>query len=492
MKITTEYDKLKISEDRKMKKMKKHKYLLLTILFISLAFFVFGLNSFHNNIWYDEAYQMILNRYSLKDVIYFVSQDFSPPLYAMALKLITTVIPISPLILARLLSFSVFSILFIIAFFPVRRIFGEKTAYLFSTLLLLVYPSFFASIEARTYAFAMTFTLGATIYALSITKREKIIDYILYTLFSILAIYSHNYSIMAIFILDNMLLFYTIFKRKDLIKKVFTCNMIIFIAFLPWISVVSNQAKNLANNFWIKTPTLYTLKNTINYLFTYNQIINIILLITFITIIIWSKKKNIKKTLFIFLPFILTISFFVIYSIWKTPLFAPKYTVPVCALLYLFIAIILSNSKSKILILIFLCLLIPNFITNFKFERQITNDTETKEMVKWINNYTKNKNYAFVESTEFGLGISEYYFPNKQHYIDKDIPIYVKTTKIFGKVKKINYEKDNIKEDLIVCFYLDNYRLQQLEKQGYKIIGKHYFNIRYNNYNEITILKKNF
>ena len=68
---------------------KKHKYVFFTIIFIGLAFFIFGLNSFHENIWYDEAYQMILNRYSFADVIYFVSQDFSPPLYAITLKLVT-------------------------------------------------------------------------------------------------------------------------------------------------------------------------------------------------------------------------------------------------------------------------------------------------------------------------------------------------------------------------------------------------------------------
>ena len=184
--------------------LKKHQYILYSICFIGLAFFIFGLNSFHNNIWYDEAYQMILNRYPLKKIVYFVSQDFSPPLYAISLKLVSTIIPIQPLIIARLLSFFVFSILFIIAFFPIRKIFNTKTSIAFSIILLLVYPSFFASIEARTYSFAMVFTICSTIYALSIIKRGKLIDYILYTIFSIFAAYSHNYSIMAIFIINNM------------------------------------------------------------------------------------------------------------------------------------------------------------------------------------------------------------------------------------------------------------------------------------------------
>lgn len=469
---------------------KKHKYIFITFIFIGIAFFIFGVNSFHENIWYDEAYQMILNRYSLKDVIYFVSQDFSPPLYAITLKIITIILPFSPLIIARLLSFFTFSLLFIMAFFPIRKIFGKKVAYIFSILLLLVYPSFFASIEARTYSFAMTFTLSATIYALSIVKHNKFSDYLLYTIFSILAIYSHNYSIMAIFILDNMLLFYTIFKRRDLLKKVFICNIIVFLSFLPWISVVINQAKNLASNFWISKPNLYTIKSTINYLFTYNNIINICLLIIILLIFLFSKKNQLKKALFIILPFILTITFFVTYSLFKSPLFIPKYTVPVCALLYLFLAIVLSNSKHNILIILFLCLLIPSFLSNFKFERTITDDSETKEMISWIHKITENKDYGFVESTEFGLGISEYYFEGKTHYIDSYVPIYVTTNEIFGKVEEIDYTTDDIKEDLIVALYLDEYRLYQLEQLGYTIIAKHYFNIRYNNYVEVTILKK--
>lgn len=468
--------------------LKKHQYILYSICFIGLAFFIFGLNSFHNNIWYDEAYQMILNRYPLKKIVYFVSQDFSPPLYAISLKLVSTIIPIQPLIIARLLSFFVFSILFIIAFFPIRKIFNAKTSIAFSIILLLVYPSFFASIEARTYSFAMVFTICSTIYALSIIKRGKLIDYILYTIFSTFAAYSHNYSIMAIFIINNILFLYTIFKRKDLLIKVLICNIIILLIFFPWISVVTNQAKNLAENFWIKKPTLQTLINTINYLFTYNKIINIFLIIIIIFALITVRKKELKKAIFIILPFILTITFFILYSIFKSPLFVAKYTVPICALFYLFIAILLSNSKYKILPIIFICLLIPNFLTNFKFERKITNDEETKEMINWINKYTKNKNYAFFDSTEFSLGISEYYFPNHTHYIDNNIPIYVTTKSIFGDVNEIKYKKNEIKENLIVAIYLD--KEKELRKINFKIIGKRYFNIRYNNYVEVTILKK--
>ena len=472
-----------------MKAIKKNKYILFTIVFILLAFFIFGLNSFHKNIWYDEAYQMVLNRYSFSDIIYFVSQDFSPPLYAITLKLVTTIFSFNDLVVARMLSFIVFSLLFVTAFFPIRRIFGEKTAFIFSILLLLVYPSFFASIETRTYSFAMTFTLIAAVYALSIVKRNKFIDYLIYVITSIFAVYSHNYAIMAIFILDNMLLFYAIFKRHDLIKKIFISNIIVLLAFAPWISVVSNQAKNLEASFWISKPNLMSIEYTFYYLFTYDVNINILLLITFIIAILFYYKKNFKKALFIILPFILTIIFFYIYSLVKAPLYIPKYTVPVCALLYLFIAIILASSKYKIIPIIFLVLLVPSFITNFKYERRLTNDKGTEEMIETVNNYTKNKDFAFFESTEFGLGISEYFFKGKTHYIDKDVPIYVTTTDIFGDVKTTKYKND-IKENLLVCFYLDNFRLQKLEEMGYKVILKREFYVQYDGDMNITILKK--
>lgn len=466
---------------------KKYKYIIFTIIFISIAFFIFGLNSFHNNIWYDEAYQMILNRYPLSQVIYFVSQDFSPPLYAITFKIISTIFSFNDLIVARLLSFAVFSLLFVMAFFPIRRIFNTKVSFLFSILLLLVYPSFFASIEARTYSFAMTFTLCACVYALSIVKRNSFKDYLLYIIFSILAVYSHNYSIMAIFILDNMLLFYTLFKRRDLLKKVFISNMIVFIAFTPWISIVFNQAKNLASNFWILKPDLFTVKSTFRYLFTPNDIIDILLLLILVITILFIKKGTLKKAYFVILPFILTILFFFIYSLFKSPLFIPKYTVPVCALLYLFIAIILSKSRKNIIVLLFFCLLIPNFISYFKYEREISNDMETNNMITWIDNYTKDSDYAFYECSEFGLGLSEYYFPNKTHYLYKYINIYVTTNEIFGDVKE-DYEK--ITEDTIVAFYPDRFALIDLKKAGYRVVGFKTFNIKYNSNVDVAVLKR--
>lgn len=120
----------------------------------------------------------------------------------------------------------------------------------------------------------------------------------------------------------------------------------------------------------------------------------------------------------------------------------------------------------------------------------ITDDSETKNMVEWVNDFTKDKDYAFVESTEFGLGISEYYFEGKTHYVDDNVSIYVTTNEIFGDVKDLSYEDNNIKEDMIVCLYLDDNRIYQLEKLGYNVVAKRFFNVRYTNYIDVTILER--
>ena len=88
---------------------KQHKELYTTILFVVLAFLQFGLLSFHHNIWYDEAYQMILNRYSLSDIIYYVSNDFSGPFFALGLKFITTIFG-NELWVGRLFSLAIYSV----------------------------------------------------------------------------------------------------------------------------------------------------------------------------------------------------------------------------------------------------------------------------------------------------------------------------------------------------------------------------------------------
>lgn len=467
---------------------KDHKYLLLTVLFIILSFLIFGLNSFHNNIWYDEAHQMLLNRLSVLDIISESKNDTSGPLYAIILKLVTGIFG-SSLPVARLTSLAIFSIIFILAFYPIRRLYNLKTSTIFSIIILFVGPSFFASIEIRNYSLALVSTLGATIYSLLYLKENKTSDLLKYFLFSIAALYSHVYAMISILFLIILNSIYSLISKKG--RKIIIANIILILCFIPWLNVILNSQKGrVEQEFWVTKPTMNTLIESIKNLLTQNMVINYILLAILIMSILISiiRKKELKTILYLLVPSIICLAFFYIWSLYKTPLYTAKYIVPVCGIIYLIIAKILANNKLTVPTILFIVLLIPTFITNYKYEKSIIDDNETRAMVEFIQ-YVPTKQKVFYNTYEFGLGISEYYFPNSKHYIKPNSNISLTGPKIFGEL--ITNKK--MTEEYIIAYTYKNeseYNLNELFEEGYEIQASHPFDIRYNEGCRIYILKK--
>ena len=99
-------------------------------------------------------------------------------------------------------------------------------------------------------------------------------------------------------------------------------------------------------------------------------------------------------------------------------------------------------------------------------------------MIEYVN-YIPKKERAFYNTFEFGLGISEYYFPNSKHYIKEDSNISLTGPNIFGELitNKI------IKEKYIIVYGRvgePEYNFIELFNQGYFILDSQTF---YNEYN---------
>lgn len=465
----------------------KNKYLLLTITFIIIAFLIFGLNSFHNNIWYDEAHQMLLNRLSIIDIIKESQHDTSAPLYPIILKIVTSIFD-SSLPVARLTSFGIFSIIFILSFYPIRRLYNLKTSIVFSILMLISTMSSFASIEIRTYSLSLIGTLGATVYSLLYLKENKLSDLIKYMFFSLIALYTHVYAMLSILLLIIMTTIISLLKKKG--RKIIISNILLILLFVPWLNVILNsQRQRVEAEFWVTPPTLNTLFTSIKEVLSKELVISIILLLLLLTCIIISiiKKKELKSILYLLIPSIGCLAIFYIWSIYKTPLFVYKYIVPVCGIIYLIMARILTNNKIITPSIIFIILLIPNFIDNYKYEKRLLYDTETYKMIEYVNHIPKEER-AFYNTFEFGLGISEYYFPNSKHYIKQDSNISLTGPNIFGELitNKI------IKEKYIIVYGRvgePEYNFIELFNQGYFILDSQTFYNEYNSGCTIYILE---
>lgn len=419
-------------------------------VFSLITIIIYSFLCFHENIWYDEAYQMVLNRYSLKEIIYFVSRDFSPPLYAICLKIFTTIFG-SSLDICRCFSLFTYCSLFFLAFFPIQKLFTKKVSFIFSIFLILLPVSSYISLEIRTYCFAFVFTLYAVVYGALLLKENTWKDMLLFILFSTLAMYSHNYSIFAIFIFLIIEFITSLFLKKARLKTLLSLILTILL-FIPWLNVLLNQAQALNENFWISSPNLAVLFHCLYFIFgshKYLVLIIIDILLIFLFWGIYKKPRTVIQALYIFLPSFLSLLFFILWSIYKTPMFIPRYMVPVLGGILLFLACICSIPKKNYLLIILILILVFPFFNNYKEEILKTDDTPTKEMIKYIeNNSEEEKNFLHIG--EFSLGEMEYYFPNSNHFYYESVPIYVTVPEIYGTTHMLSLKEKLPKEKYIL------------------------------------------
>ena len=276
-------------------------------------------------------------------------------------------------------------------------------------------------------------------------------DMLLFILFSTLAMYSHNYSIFAIFIFLIIEFITSLFLKKARLKTLLSLILTILL-FIPWLNVLLNQAQALNENFWISSPNLAVLFHCLYFIFgshKYLVLIIIDILLIFLFWGIYKKPRTVIQALYIFLPSFLSLLFFILWSIYKTPMFIPRYMVPVLGGIILFLACICSIPKKNYLLIILILILVFPFFNNYKEEILKTDDTPTKEMIKYIeNNSEEEKNFLHIG--EFSLGEMEYYFPNSNHFYYESVPIYVTVPEIYGKTHMLSLKEKLPKEKYIL------------------------------------------
>lgn len=452
-----------------------HNSLYGVVLFVSLLFLVYGKFLFHNNIWYDEAYQLVQNRHSLFAVVDYVAKDFSPPLYAIMLKLLTMVFGHS-LIVGRVLSISAFVGMIYLAFYPMKKLFNIKTSIVFSSFLLTMPVTFFASIEIRTYSWPMFLILGMFLYGLFAFKENKCSYWWLYFFFGVASMYAHNYAIAGAWVINQIFFIYMLMKKREYWKKYLLVRGLMILCFLPWLHVLLSQAHQLTENFWISKPNQILWKLCYEYLIYPHILVqaSVILgsLVGLVTLI-REDRKNIWPFLFSIVSFGITILIMVLLSLYKVPLFIPKYMVPICGLFYLGISILFGHIKTNWVFLFFVLLLYIGVPAQYQIKKIKSDDRVAKQMVLDL----KKEELFLFHKGEDSLGVLEYYFPGSHHYIADDFETVLTDLSVFSNDI---HPKEKLNE--LDHFYLVNVSFTELEEyvgDHWKVAGRKKYIIPY-------------
>ena len=249
--------------------------------------------------WIDEAYSIELAKHSFGQIIQGTAADQHPPLYYLLLNLWLRIG--ASIAHARLLSV----LLGVISVGQILH-FGYKTGGVFIGLIagLLVALSpvhVWYSQEIRMYMLLLVLTTASTAVFWWALKSKRNFYWILYCLFSTLAIYTHYFALFIILAQAIWLVIWVFTgNSKNELWKWIASSSVTALLILPWLPTAINQAR-FHSMTWVESPSLAVIRDTlIRLLFgaaplTLPDILLWLLLLSLLGILLWSFKFFLTK-----------------------------------------------------------------------------------------------------------------------------------------------------------------------------------------------------
>lgn len=259
-------------------------------------------NQFTTSLWGDEAFSAVLSKDSILRIIDVSARDTYPPLYNITEHILFQLFGNSEIAI-RSLSFLYF-LLTVFFVYKIGTFLWNKRVGLVAAALTFLNPFFFIyAFEGRMYSIL---ALGVTASMYFFLKR----NWIGYVIATAWALYSHHFSMFALFVQGIWFLYEYVFGKRKVAISMFKAFVAIGILYLPWTIPLYNQVTRVGGGFWLGTPTLKDfggvisefLANGIKHPFAIPA-----LYLTYLTLLIRNWIKGFRKSLFLVMWFLLPI-----------------------------------------------------------------------------------------------------------------------------------------------------------------------------------------
>ena len=214
--------------------------LLLSAVYISLIW--------NNNVWMDEAFTASLVHTDLVHVLERSMADTLPPLYNIILKLMTAAFGYRMPVM-KMTSVLPMILTLIIGSTTVRKRFGLRTALLFMMCITLMPLVLYYGVEIRMYSLGFFFATASGIYAYEVVCDPSRKNWAAFTVFSVLAGYTHHFAFVTVAFMYLYLLLYHFFFDRGKIRNWFICLLATFILYLPCLIVTLKQISRVSGYF---------------------------------------------------------------------------------------------------------------------------------------------------------------------------------------------------------------------------------------------------
>lgn len=397
---------------------------------------------------YDSSYQYALTQHSIPEIIELLPYDYSPPFYALALKLYTMVFGNTLQVMRSFSIFAVVGMLFVGAF-PVKTVFGKYSSVLCMIITFCSCVLLKMLHEVRPTIYAMFFMMAVSVYAVAAYRLEKKYAYICFTIFSVLAMYTHNISLIGTFSVYLVLLIFCLAGKKfRKFRNFLVSGIISAVLYIPWLGCICSQISNVKEKYW---ESIFDLSDSLKWTFkdifsSYpNSGWSVLFSITIVLFVMLGlffaglshiKFKELKRAkrfrdviripdeksqyvdvLILVLFIAITILIMELINAFFRNLASDRYYHIIGMIWIVLLSAVLGQFGNKIFNLIFAVMLLAFNVINIYYIKEDLKNSNFLEIKEYISENTAEDDICFLHTHEYTIGTMSYYFPNATHYV---------------------------------------------------------------------------
>jgi len=240
----------------------ENKYLILIICILIGAFIRLYLLD-RQSLWFDELYSvMSASEQTFKNLFdNWIIHDVHPPLYQITLFYWVKILGDSEFAIRGLSAIAgIFAVIFMYIFS--KDLFDENIRINSTIILAFSSSAIYFSQEARSYSILLMFSVISTVTWLKIFKNIENtninkFDFIMYSISSILACYTHYFGFILILYQIAYLIICSFISKKSIRRNILLVSTVLICFSFWFIFHFSTELKNnLGGNYWIEKPTL--------------------------------------------------------------------------------------------------------------------------------------------------------------------------------------------------------------------------------------------
>lgn len=304
--------------------------------------------AFSKSLVLDEAYSVLLVRGGIGEIIHGAAVDVHPPLYYLLLKGLSFLTGETLLGYRIVTALASYLNLVWLGATLIRKRWGSRVAVIYIMWFGLSYSTLEKFTLIRMYSWGCFFVMAAVLFLFAYYEKRKWQDYSLAILFTLAAMYTHYYAVMAVFTAWVIIFAYTIVKERREVWKILLGGIVIFVGYLPWMGSLLAQSNRVANDYWIKVfDWAEWIKAPAEMLNCSLEGLNMVFYLMAIMAIVVAIFRSNYAALYCWAVFAGTMLLGAVLSVLVTPIWQLRYLYVAWGMLSLAVALVLGERRSE-------------------------------------------------------------------------------------------------------------------------------------------------